>query len=562
MVFDVRQEMTLIDEARAAVDGARTDASLRAVVRCLRALVQRPERLAQLHDLLVDCVEAAFAPQKSPCWMDLGPSSQDALAALLSPVNGVLFYILFDIQIPPKYRLPLTALPPSIRSAVLAGDDVSWLASSHALHNDSVEVNIFEHFFISVAQYYARASSSSTSGFALEFLRQLLDALIPKSPATALWSESAIVVDFQMERSREMVSIAAELWLTAFTCDASDVEFAVPPDALFSHVVTLLGHLLLHSAPFELLDLVRGPLFRFLFAALSRWPLSRIDAMSGRVADLWLFWVKPWRHAVPPQPVAQWDSFVQMQLPFYSVLLSQYLSSAVHVNRSSASSMTAVHRVLEQFAQQDVIDMLLACEAKFGLLYSQASVDWRRFQSLSIAPPTDYVPFRSPSTLTFEYALQLWAAVCVSQDGAGPEAATALRAVQGDLERIFLIEVSKIPQDRLKDVVGRVRAQEPIPPCPEPVADGADPGENRDLLRQGVAVCSKMDVPFLGTSSWDLPPTEDEFRVLIGPLHFASDIIGQALGKPINLRWLAHKQLLGSCLFVALLSWLISHAFF
>jgi hypothetical protein len=93
----------------------------------------------------------------------------------------------------------------------------------------------------------------------------------------------------------------------------------VPSDSIYHGTIALVDVLLIGSAPFDLIDLLRTPLYRFLAASLARYPLARIADVARLPSELWLHWTMPWR--VAGQPVAMWDAFIQSQLSFYSALL-------------------------------------------------------------------------------------------------------------------------------------------------------------------------------------------------------------------------------------------------
>lgn len=58
------------------------------------------------------------------------------------------------------------------------------------------------------------------------------------------------------------------------------------------------------------------------------------------------------------------------------------MGSALHVKMLDDMSARAIQSVLSLFSDPALIDILITCESKLGLLYSHASVDWRRFETL------------------------------------------------------------------------------------------------------------------------------------------------------------------------------------
>jgi hypothetical protein len=59
------------------------------------------------------------------------------------------------------------------------------------------------------------------------------------------------------------------------------------------------------------------------------------------------------------------------------------MASALHIKLVDAdAAVSAVDQVLAFFADPGLVEVIVACESKLGLLYSHASIDWRRFEAL------------------------------------------------------------------------------------------------------------------------------------------------------------------------------------
>eukprot|EP00474_Spongospora_subterranea_P002319 CRZ02777.1 hypothetical protein [Spongospora subterranea] len=511
--------------------------------------------------------------------MDLNMSTTGLLRDLISPRTGVLFYIIFDIHIPPKYRISSDIVPTSLRKLLNKNpiDPNLLFFPNHAYTKDSFEVNIFEYFFIGVAKWYGRlsllrakiskqpdASNASTqkleTGFKVEFLEQLYSVMIHHS-VPAMSSDGRfdlrVVADFQMERARELISIVSDWWFSSYTYDHSDSEFVVPSDCVFQCGILLVDSLLMYSSPFELIDLFRVPLFRFLFAALSRYPLARIDEMMHLPADLWLHWIMPWRAC--DLPVSPWDSYIQSQLPFYSVLLTEFLESAMHIKLVNSDAIAPVDRVIQQFVNPELISILGSCESKLGLLYSHASVDWRRFQQLSINSPSEYIPFRDHSTRTHHAALQLWSALMVADS---VTQSSILESAIETLKLLFDIQTDS-PAVNHVNVTALKRLQVPVGSLPDPsiFSDGHLLSQfEKAQLRKGIAVCSKLDVPFIG-DEWEMLIRSQESTILVSIAHGLSKIIRRFI-VPVNIRWMTSPFIFFQMLIGFFVAWLLSKTLF
>src|SRR5690242_12002720 len=79
---------------------------------------------------------------------------------------------------------------------------------------------------------------------------------------------------------------------------------------------------------------------------------------------------------------------------FTDLNLLQFLESSLHVKMVHSDAIAPVDRILHQFVNPELISILVSCESKLGLLYSHASVDWRRFQQLSISAYAAYFSMR------------------------------------------------------------------------------------------------------------------------------------------------------------------------
>eukprot|EP01083_Nonionella_stella_P077905 212953_1 len=360
-----------------------------------------------------------------------------------------------------------------------------------------------------------------------------------------------------------------EFWLNQNAMELG--EYLLPPPKLLDAIRQLIQCIQQKFSSVgakALNNTIRLYFYKFFSVSFKRFPLDHIMKFPG-IARLWIRYLKPWavdgskrkNRDRRPEYSDEWGWFVENNLIFYSVLMTDFIELAQNLDFRESNAIKTLMDAMSVYTSP-VVQCVECCnmcvfqreeeeEGEFGgmqmtpvddqlLLLKDLGDTYRWFKQ---QPSGDYhtysvLPIVEDMLKQLEMAAKGASGSFFSSQPKSSSSVTSdmYKQLSADLKRVFCLSGSG-------EYLGmnKARVAEDAAPLERDYRGYLTPKSRQDVI-SGRRFCRGYDVPVIG-SQWDRPPASYEPRPLVYLLTKLSEWLSAQTGVDISLRALADMRI-------------------